>query len=372
MTFLTGYTHKGKVLINGAIDPDQVIMDPKELTVFPEDDGLQIADYLQGDFEWWYFDIFDQASGCFLKIVLHIGTNPLRTRVFPQLAISVNTPEKSESLFRPFYINEMIADTQRCNISVGDRIKIWAESGSQPQYFIKVDIAGFKCDFRFKSEIKGWKPFGKKVLFQSGKKEVDFSWVIPVPGARVEGDFNYENRKYILKSAVGYHDHNYIKPGRKHPFYMDDLVNSWFWGKCHAGRFTLIFGDVWCRTSRILPLMVAENNNIIHSSNNLIDCSVLSFGHDTRLNVNYPESFKIRSLDKHFPFEAQFESDKITDRKDLLEGVNPVLKFIIKKFIAKPAYHGILAKVIIETGDERLTGSGNFESMVFRGERSTY
>jgi hypothetical protein len=361
-----GYTHKGKALINGAVDPDQVLTDPNELTVFPEDDGAQIEHYVKGDFEWWYFDILDQASGCFLKIVLHIGTDPLRTRIIPQLAISVNTPEKSESILYPFDISEIKTDARQCNISVGDRIKIWAESEDQLQYFVNVDIAGFKCDFRFISEIEGWKPFGGKVLYQSGKKEVDFSWVIPVPQARVVGNIYYEKKKYTLTDATGYHDHNYIKPGRKHPLYMDDLVNRWFWGKCRAGRFTLIFGDVWCRTSRILPLMVAENNRIIHSSNNLIDCSVISSDFDDLLKVNYPASLKIRSLDEHFPFEAEFESVKITDRKDLLEGVNPVLKFIIKKLVAKPAYHGIMAKVTIETGKERLNGSGNFESMVFK------
>jgi hypothetical protein len=363
-----GYTHKGKALINGAVDPDQVLTDPNELTVFPEDDGAQIEHYVKGDFEWWYFDILDQASGCFLKIVLHIGTDPLRTRIIPQLAISVNTPEKSESILHPFDVSEIKTDARQCNISVGDRIKIWAESEDQLQYFVNVDIAGFKCDFRFISEIEGWKPFGEKVLYQSGKKEVDFSWVIPVPQARVEGNFYYEKKKYTLTDATGYHDHNYIKPGRKHPLYMDDLVNRWFWGKCRAGRFTLIFGDVWCRTNRILPLMVAENNRIIHSSNNLIDCSVILSGFDDLLKVNYPEAVIIKSLDKHFPFEAEFESVKITDRKDLLEGVNPILKFIIKKLVAKPAYHGILTKVTIETGEERLNGSGNFESMVFKGK----
>jgi hypothetical protein len=363
-----GYTHKGKALINGAVDPDQVITDPNDLTVFPEDDGAQIAHYIKGDFEWWYFDIYDQETGCFIKIVLHIGTDPLRTRVLSQLAISVSTPERSESFLFPFEMSEMKADTRQCNISVGDKIKIWTESGDQLQYFVKVYIAGFKCDFRFIGVTEGWKPFGKKILYQSGKKEVDFSWVIPVPEARVEGDFYYENKKYTLTGAIGYHDHNYIRPDRKYPLYMDDLVNRWFWGKCHDGRFTLIFGDVWCRKNSILPLMVAENNRIIHSSNNLIDCSVISSGHDNLLKVNYPESFKIRSLDKHFPFEAEFESEKITDRKDLLEGVNPVLKFIITKLIARPAYHGIFAKVMIEINNERLCGSGNFESMVFRGK----
>lgn len=362
------YTQKRKALINGTADQDLILTDPKELTVFPEDDGLQITDYLKGDFEWWYFDVFDQASGCFLKIVLHIGTDPLRTRVFPQLAISVNTPEKSESLFHPFHISEMKADKWQCSISVGDRIKIWAESGGQLQYFVKVDIAGFKCDFRFISEIEGWKPIGKKVLFQSGKKKVDFSWVIPVPVAKVEGEFYFENKKYTLTGATGYHDHNYIKPDRKHPLYMDDLVTKWFWGKCYAGSFTFIFGDVWCGTNRILPLMVAENNKIIYSTNNLIECSVLTTGYDNILKVNFPASLKLKSLDEHFLFEAEFESEKILDRKDLLEGVNPAFKFLIKRLVAKPVYHGIFAKVRLVIKDSSLEGSGNFESMVFRGK----
>lgn len=41
--------------------------------------------------------IIDRETGCFLKIVMPIGTDPLKTRIFPQLAVSVNTPEMSES-----------------------------------------------------------------------------------------------------------------------------------------------------------------------------------------------------------------------------------------------------------------------------------
>jgi len=91
-----GYIHKGKVSINGIVDPDSILIDAEELKVYPEDDGLQIVDYVKGDFEWWYFDISDQVSGWLLKIVIHIGTDPPRTRVFPQIAVSVNTPQNSK------------------------------------------------------------------------------------------------------------------------------------------------------------------------------------------------------------------------------------------------------------------------------------
>jgi hypothetical protein len=363
---MVNFKHIGKALVNGAVDLTQVIMDPKELTLLPEDDGIQIVDYIKGDFEWWYFDINDQISGYFLKIVLHVGTDPLRTRVFPQLVISVNTPEKRESFFHPFEIKELKADTRQCNISVRDEVKIWEENNDHQGYFIKIDIPGFKCNFIFSCEVEGWKPFGKQIPYRSGKKKTDFSWIIPIPKARVEGDFFCKDKKYQLTGATGYHDHNYVKPDRKNPLYLDDLAIKWYWGKCFAGRFTVIFADIYCTTNRTLSFMVAEQNKIIYSSNNLIDCSVLSFGFDKDVKSAYPAILKIKSLDEQFPFQADFVFDKILDSKDLLEGVNPVLKFFIKKLIAKPVYHGILTKVRLNIKNSHHEGSGNFESMVFR------
>jgi hypothetical protein len=354
--------------MNEIAEPGEVHEDTHDLTIQPEDDGLQITDFIKGDFEWWYFDINDQTSGCFLKIVLHIGTDPLRTRVIPQIAVSVNTPEKSESLYHPFIISEMIADTRQCNLTVKDKLKIWTEFHDHLVYFIKIDIPRFKCNLRFTGEIEGLKPFGEKILYQSGKKKGDFSWVILMPKGSVEGDFVNENKKYSITGATGYHDHNYIKPDRKYPLYLDNLASKWYWGKCYADMFTVIFADIYSRTSRILSLIVAEDNKIIHSSNVLTDCSVKKYGYDKILRSEYPSSLSIKSLDEHFPFQAEFEFEKILDRKDLLEGVNPVLKFLIKRLVARPVYHGILTKVRLEINKTRLEGSGNFESMVFRGK----
>ena len=366
LTSVGSYIHIGKALINGAVDLTQVITDSKELTPLPEDDGLQIIDYVKGDCEWWYFDINDYKSGCFLKIVLHVGTDPLRTRVFPQLAISVNTPEKSESFIHPFVNEELIADTQQCNLSIRDAVIIWVEYTDHPVYFIKIDIPGYKCNFKFTGEGEGWKPFGKKIPYQSGIKKVDFSWLVPIPKARVEGDFYYKDKQYNLFGATGYHDHNYVRPDRKNPLHLDDLAIKWHWGKSYAGSYTVIFADIYCRTNSTLALMVSEQNKIIYSSNNLIECSVLSYGFDEYVKVSYPAALHIKSLDVQFPFQAEFVFDKILDRKDLLEGINPVLKFFIKKLIAKPVYHGILSKVRLNIKNNNLEGSGNFETMVFR------
>ena len=362
------YIHKGKISTNGIIDPDEIITDPEKLTVNPKDDAIQIIDYVKGDFEWWYFDICDLASGCFLKIVIHIGTDPLKTKIKAQLAISINTPDINKGIWFPFSISEMSTDLQRCNISISDKILLMAERNDPLLYKIQIDIPDFKCDLRFIGQIEGWKPLGDKIPFRSGKKKVDFSWVIPLPRAAVEGFVSHDNRKYTFTDVIGYHDHNYIRIDRHYPLYMDNLVKKWYWGKCYAGVYTVIFCDVYCRTNRILSLMVAEENKIIHSSNNLITCSIVSSAYDNLMKTAYPTSLQITSLNEQFPFLAEFESVKILDRKDLLQGVNPIFKYLIKKMIAKPVYYGIYSRVRLEVKNKILEGYGNFESMLFRGK----
>jgi len=74
----------------------------------------------------------------------------------------------------------------------------------------------------------------------------------------------------------------------------------------------------------------------------------------------------LKSNDERFLFKAELDCDRLLDRKDLLEGVNPLVKLIIKNIFARPVYHGILAKVKFSINDNDLEGSGNYESMVFR------
>ncbi|MFO7934686.1 MAG: hypothetical protein R6U78_11455 [Bacteroidales bacterium] len=368
-----GYSHRGKVLDNGAVDTG-VVMPVKdreqsagnELAVRPEDDGLHVTDFNRGDFEWWYFDILDRDGGIFLKIVMHIGTDPLKTRVFPRLAISVNTPEISESLTQSYSLGDLEADTRQCGISVRDEIRIRSEPGGLQEYFIEINHPQFSCDLRFTERMEGWKPLGKEVHHRIGKKKGAFSWVIPLPVAKVDGEFSYGNNHYTIRNCTGYHDHNYIRVYGEHPLHLDQLVTRWYWGKCYAGRYTVVFMDTRCRTHPTRSVMVAEDSRIIYSANNLVDCSVVSTGYDDHLRVKYPSSLLLRSTDEQFHFEAFFEYERMLDRKDLLEDVNPVLKFLIKKMVTRPAYQGILAGVSLKLNGRKMKGYGNYESMVFR------
>jgi hypothetical protein len=360
------YTHHGKVMQNGVIDPGSVPDGSPDLTIKPEDDGLHITDLQPGDFEWWYFDVFDSTSNCFLKIVVHIGTDPLKTRIFPQLAISLSTPERNESIVKPYLLTDLEADTRECNIQIKKDVSISTKTGDPCEYHIHIDISQFNCSLKFTSILEGWKPFGNEVKYQMGRKKSNFSWTIPVPKAVVEGQFACRDKQYNIQDAIGYHDHNYCRVDRLIPLHLDNLVTSWIWGKAYTERFTLIFGDTHCRTSRIQSLMLAEGNTIIHSSNNLAECLVTRNDYDNTLKSRYPCSLKIKLDTADLPVEATLDFDGIMDRKDLLEDVNPVLKWLIKKMVARPAYHGMFARARLRIFENSWDGFGNYESMVFR------
>jgi hypothetical protein len=182
----------------------------------------------------------------------------------------------------------------------------------------------------------------------------------------VEGCFSYKGKKYELTGAIGYHDHNYYKvPGNK-PLHLDQLINKWYWGKAYCGDYTFIFMDTYSRINRISSLAIIEGNKIFHSSNNHIDCNVLSLSRDGKLKTSYPHTMEIDGSGIDWPLKLQFEFEKLLDTKDLIAEVPSPLRWLIKKTIARPAYHGIQAKVNLTMKDKKITGTGNFESMVFR------
>ena len=362
------YTHQGEILPNGAVDPDSVRAGSHDLAIKPEDDGFHILDPVPGDFEWWYFDLLDESSGCFLKIVIHIGTDPLKTRIWPQLAVSLKTPGHQGSFSESYHISDIEADIQSCNISIKEKIRIWAEIRDQPEYHIKINLSQFQCRLIFRSTLEGWKPFGNEVDFQMGRKSSTFSWTIPVPRAKVEGEFTYENKTYAVAAGIGYHDHNYVRVSRQHPLHLDGLVSRWYWGKAYVDRFSIIFGDIYCKTNRIFSLMVAEGNDIIHSSNNRIDCRVTATRFDNFLKAKFPGTISISLDETDLPLQVTFNFDGIMDRKDLLEGMNPVLMWLIKRLVARPVYHGLLARVKLNISGHTWDGYGNYESMIFRNK----
>ena len=362
-----GYVHHGVIKTNGFVDNTQSITDSSELTVLPSDDRFHLDNTEVGNFEWWYFDILDLHSEVVLKIVAHLGTDPLRKTFFPQLAISIKTPDTTHALIKRYSLTDFHASRSTCDVRFKHEFHAIHESADEDDlYHLSVNVEGFEAQFTFISEIEGWKPLGNEVSMVKGRKKAAFSWVIPVPKARVVGGFDFNRERYSFDGAFGYHDHNYWKVERHDKLFVDDVLSKWYWGRILADDYTIVFMDTHFRQHSVSSFMSAEADKIMESSNNLIEVFPREFQKDEEINTSYPSEIAIRSIERNTPLQLILKKKELMDRKDLLEGVNPVIKWLIKHLVSRPSYYGILAESAVSIAGEEMEGLAIYEFMSFR------
>lgn len=363
---MSGYIHTGSVSDNGIVNTKDIITDYDLLKVNPPDDGFHLTEPATGNFEWWYFDVVDIVSDVLCKIVVHLGTNPLRTKYFPQLAVSISTPESGEYFTEIYKLSDLDSNTDYCQIQIRNELEIRADYSKGIEYIVNVNLPVFKAELHFRNLIEGWKPLGNRVRYHISERQAYFMWVIPAPKASVSGYISLKGSRYNLKLATGYHDHNYWSVNKSRPLYLDMMVNKWYWGKCYCGDYTIIFMDTLFRKTRLSSLFVACRDKIIHSSNNLVSVRVEKSESDPGLHINFPVSFSVLLDEKDIALNVSIESVKLIESKDLLEDVPVLLRWLIRNLVARPGYFSVQAKARLNINDKVIEGHGNYEYMVFR------
>jgi len=355
--------HQGIVKENGIVDTARLITDPADLQTVPSDDGLHLDNFHPGNFEWWYFDIMDEETGCILKIVAHLGTDPLRRKFLPQLAFSVKVPDVNTAFAHLCELEEFKAAHDECNVKIAQKFHCYGKNNT---YHIWVDIPGFSGEFTFTRQLPGWKPLGDAVPIEQRKRRAVFGWIIPVPKAAVTGDFTFNGRNYQLRNASGYHDHNFWKVGKIRKLFIDDVISKWYWGRFKAGDYIIIFMNTHFRNNQISSFYISTGKELIHSSNNAVQVQIVEQKLDRKLKCSYPVKSLIRSLKEPRTFQLVLKTREVLDRKDLLAGVNPFLGFLIKTLVSRPAYLGLKADCHLIKNDQNIHGTGIFELMLFR------
>jgi hypothetical protein len=198
------------------------------------------------------------------------------------------------------------------------------------------------------------------------KRESEFYWFVPQPGASVSGEFTCNGRSYTLEDASGYHDHNYWQLGSGRGLFIDEVIGLWIWGRCVAGPYTMVFMETWMGRESIKSLMLAENERILFDTGEDISIRVEEESTHPRLKTNYPSRFTLGCDKADLPFRLSISCRELVEAKDLLSGVNPFIAKLIRNLVARPAYYGILATVTLEISAQSYTGSGIYESMQFR------
>jgi hypothetical protein len=341
--------------------------DPAESKVSPPDDGYHLSAPEVGDFEWWYFDVHDPATDCTLKVIAHLGTDPLRRRFHPKLVVSISSPAEKQTFIKTYALSDFSASAEVCDVRLSNEFRAYADSSEKNNpYRILVNVNGLRADLDFYGGVEPYKPIGAEVEAEKGKKRGTFFWAIPLPKAKVMGEFSISGRKYVIRKGLGYHDHNYWKVDREHKLFMDDIISKWYWGRCFAEDYTIIFMDTHFNGGQIRSLFIANESNIIHSSNSQIEVSASDFKKDEQLNISYPARIGIESIVENEPFQMILRSRDLTEKRDLLEDINPIARWLMRSFVSKPAYFGLLADGTVKIANNEIKGTALYEMMCFR------
>jgi hypothetical protein len=329
-------------------------------------DGYLLDSERIGNFEWWYFDCIDIQNNCLLKVVVHLGTDPLRKRYFPTLAISIKTPEATRAIEIKYNLKDFHAEKNRCDLRLSQDCHIHSDNDKSGQYHIDINISEFRASLIFKKYVPVWVPPMHRIKALKGNRQSELFWKVLQPRSIVEGSFEYDNVSYTLDDAIGYHDHNYWQLNSKRGLFMDEVITRWYWGKCVAGPYTVIFTETWTNGVRVKSIMVSESERIVYSSDKNLSVTVNKELLHAPLKSKYPSQITIRINDEDFPFELVLNCKELIESKDLLKGVNPLIAWLVKGLVARPVYYGILATAILESPDQKIEGIGNFELMLFR------
>ena len=337
-------------------------------SILPVKDGYLLDSERVGNYEWWYFDCRDITKNYMLKIVVHLGTDPLRKRFFPTLALSIKTPEATREIEKRYKLKDFYAHKKRCDIRLGEDCHIYSDGENSGCYHIDIDISEFRVSLIFNQTVPVWVPPANKIKVSKGHRQSEFFWNVLQPGAIVDGSFAYKNINYNLNDAIGYHDHNYWQLNSTKGLFIDEVFTKWYWGKCVAGPYTVIFMEILMSGIRVNSIMVSEHNRIVYSTDKNLTITVDKEMFNASLKSKFPSQITIKSNDENFPLKLVLNYEELVDSKDLLRGVNPFLAWLIRNIVARPAYYGINSTAILEIPNHKLEGFGNFELMLFRNQ----
>jgi hypothetical protein len=144
------------------------------------------------------------------------------------------------------------ASSEKCGLRIKEDVRMSVDSSRQAsEYRIDISLPDFSANLTFLPDLAGWKPLGDELIIEKGNRKGIFYWIIPVPRARVSGQFCIGKEANTITNAIGYHDHNCwnVDPDKK--LYVDDVVSGWIWGRFLGEARTVVFMEIRFRKSRI-------------------------------------------------------------------------------------------------------------------------
>ena len=311
---------------------------PESMMIKPVDDAwhpLKNRNYV----EWWYFDVMN-GDGGILRGHLYISGDISRPRkVITWVRATYVKPDGTEiPIEEKFPYSSFKASTEFCDVQIGKNFI----KGDLSHYSLHIEDSEKSLDLELDSKMRGFTSYD---CFGDEAKRM--YWVVPQPRGRAQGKFQTKQGTFRI-DGLGYRDHNWLN------FSPMNIIEYWDWGRVYDKEFTIIFADIV--TSRRLgnthrkPLVIYDSSKFIYLTKEPGKWSLeADIKRDPISKLAIPERHMLKAQDQDLSLELNLHLEKVFQRIDLLADYNPIVRWLIRTFKAKPSVTSYFS-----------TGSGKF------------
>jgi hypothetical protein len=321
--------------------PQSMAVQPSHDAWHPHNDRYYI--------EWWYFDLVADDGSLVRGQLFVAGDISRPKRVITGVRASYVKSDGTETrIERRFPFASFKASTEVCDVRIGPSFI----RGDPSHYQVHIEDTDAALDLDLDSSIVGTV---SHACF--GDESKYMYWVVPQPRCRAGGTFRTGGETHTVE-GIGYRDHNWLN------FAPMDILSHWDWGIVYDDQYTIIFADI-VTTPRlngdeVKPIMIYDSEKLVYLTTERAKWSLAKsdIRPDPVNRVGVPHRNVLRIEDEGLSLEIDLDLQRVFQRIDLLADFNPVIRFLIRTFKAKPTITSFFSR-----GSGRLSRDGREKTL---------
>ena len=297
--------------------------------------------------EWWYFDLMN-SDGSLIRGQFYIaGDVSRRRKVRTGVRASYVKPNGMELLIdEKFPYSSFKSSTETCEVEIGNNFI----RGDLSHYELHIEDAEKTLDLELDSEINGFRSYA-----YFGDETKYMFWVVPQPRGHAKGTFRTKGGTLNIEGLV-YRDHNWLN------FSPLGIIEYWDWGRVYDEEYTVIFADIVTtrrfENAEIKPLILFDKSKLLYltTETNKWNLTKTDIKFDPAALMEIPHTHVVKLEDENLSLEMNLRLEKVFQRIDPLADFNPLVRFLIRTFKAKPSITSLYS---IGEGKLNLSGHEN-------------
>jgi hypothetical protein len=298
-------------------------------------------------FEWWYFDVMNGDGGIIRGQFYIMGDVSRPRKVRTGVRASYLRPDGTELLIdEKFPYSSFKSSTEVCEVEIGKNFI----RGDISHCELHIENGEKSLDLQLDAGIEGIK---SHACF--GDETKCMYWVVPQPRSQARGTFKTRGGTFSIEGA-GYRDHNWLN------FPPMDVIAYWDWGRVYDEEYTIIFADIVTtrrfENAEVKPLIIYDTGKLLYmtSETNKWSLTKTDIKFDPVAQMELPQTHSVKLQDEDLSLEINLRLENVFQKVDLLADFNPLARFLIRTFKAKPMAMAFLS---VGTGKLNLAGREN-------------